>query len=440
MPTPRRLIPVLLAGWLLLGAPAPAARAEEPAAPPAAAAPAADDGSWIRATEDAQGVLVLELASRVFEPASGKGPRLHLVSAVHVGDAAFYAALQERLDALDLVLFEGVRPSGAEPVDAAAGDDERAAATRRRLELLKVLAAQARGAAGAFPENPATLATGWWKGRTNLLDGILLDGWGRTIRYERRAAAGGAPDAALFSSDGADGRPGTAAAPGDDLRVEVLPPAVDAEERGTGLQAKLAAALGVSFQLDAMDSSRPNWRSSDMGVDELQRRMEGAGVDAAEFIAFLEGTSAMGKMAGKILDGMAKNPKAAAWLRMLVVDTVAASEGGSANPGAGGAALGITAENFTALMKVVLEDRNAVVLRDLRGVLEKEPDLGDVGVFYGAGHMAHLGKLVEKELGYRPVAVTWTRAMSADPRDAGFTPEQARAMRKSMRKMLENGK
>src|SRR5689334_21651283 len=106
-------------------------------APVPAPAPAPAAGSYVRTREEADGVVVLEVGSRVFLPAGGKGPRIHLVSAVHVADAPFYAGAQERLDRMDLVLFEGIRPAGAGAVDAAATPERRLGATKGRLDLLK---------------------------------------------------------------------------------------------------------------------------------------------------------------------------------------------------------------------------------------------------------------------------------------------------------------
>lgn len=54
------------------------------------------------------GKHTLEIAVRDYTPLSGEGPTVRLVGAVHIGDKAYYEALQSRLDASDLVLFEGV--------------------------------------------------------------------------------------------------------------------------------------------------------------------------------------------------------------------------------------------------------------------------------------------------------------------------------------------
>ena len=54
------------------------------------------------------GVHALEIAVRDYVPADGSGPTVRLVGAIHIGSRDYYAAVQRRLDAADLVLFEGV--------------------------------------------------------------------------------------------------------------------------------------------------------------------------------------------------------------------------------------------------------------------------------------------------------------------------------------------
>lgn len=394
-------------------------------------------------TEDADGVLLLELATRVLAPASGTGPRIHLVAAVHVADASFYAARQAELDARALVLYEGVKPAGTSPVDPAAHDAEKAAATRRRLELLRAMLLEHHALTGSLPATPAPLVEEGSPARREILRNVLADGWGRPLRYLRRPPAEGAApavDAATFTSDGPDGRPGTAEAPGDDLSVEVsaAPGGGSGQGKGPGLQAKLAAALGLAFQLDAMDTGGARWRCSDMGMDELQARFEKAGVDAAEFLAFLEGTSELGRMAGRMLDFIAKAPKMGAYVKLLLVEMMGSGAAEAMGEGGKGQGLpGFPGGDAAAAMKVILVDRNGVVMEDLRAILAREPGTADVGVFYGAAHMKDLERRIAEEFGYRAEETTWTAAMRADPRDAGFTPEQARNMRKAMRKMLE---
>jgi hypothetical protein len=63
---------------------------------------------YVRVREPSPGVVQLEIAARRFTPHRGHGPALWLTGASHLGDAAYYRALQQHLDARTLVLFEGV--------------------------------------------------------------------------------------------------------------------------------------------------------------------------------------------------------------------------------------------------------------------------------------------------------------------------------------------
>lgn len=50
----------------------------------------------------------LQVARKVFSPRNGVGPKVTLLSAVHIGEKSFYEELQSHLNKADLVLFEGI--------------------------------------------------------------------------------------------------------------------------------------------------------------------------------------------------------------------------------------------------------------------------------------------------------------------------------------------
>lgn len=47
-----------------------------------------------------------DVASKSFVPATGNGPKITLLGAVHIGEKSYYREIQRRLDKADLVLFE----------------------------------------------------------------------------------------------------------------------------------------------------------------------------------------------------------------------------------------------------------------------------------------------------------------------------------------------
>lgn len=87
------------------------------------------------------GTHTLEIAVRDYVPLSGQGPTVRLVGAVHIGSKAYYEALQARLDASDLVLFEGV---GKNP------DDFKRAPAQRKADHLYTKMADALGLVTQF--------------------------------------------------------------------------------------------------------------------------------------------------------------------------------------------------------------------------------------------------------------------------------------------------
>ncbi|MDZ4829473.1 MAG: hypothetical protein SGJ09_04650 [Phycisphaerae bacterium] len=414
--------------------------AQQSATPPVAeTAPKASADPYTRVRDDA-GSLVLELASRAFVPIKGNGPRITLVSAVHVADSSYYTAMQALLDAEDLVLFEGVRPPGSGSIAPNATDAERIAATRGRLGFLKGMIEAHRQRDGAFPADFSDLvehAGKRWKG---VIEGSRCDAWGHAIRFERIPAGEGtkSPAHIVLTSDGPDG----AAQPmeGDDLRVTIDIDAATSDgkskpaAKGGGIQTKLAKALGLTFQLDAMDSSKANWQSSDMSIDQLEAKFAESGADASMLLGMLDGSSLLGKLAGLLLDMMGTSPEMQAMAKMLLVETLGAAEGAPGGLGAG--AMGASLDK---LMKVILLERNAVVMKDLSAVIADRKDVKSVAVFYGAGHMHDLERRLSEELGYRPDETTWTAAMRVNPRDAGYTPQQAKALRETMKKMMNRG-
>ncbi|MDR0534906.1 MAG: hypothetical protein LBG65_00870 [Puniceicoccales bacterium] len=69
---------------------------------------AASPARYTRFVDIGGGKYAMQLAVRAFAPARGNGPRVLLVSAIHIGSESYYRRLQQILDNSKLVLFEGV--------------------------------------------------------------------------------------------------------------------------------------------------------------------------------------------------------------------------------------------------------------------------------------------------------------------------------------------
>ena len=93
-------------------------------------------------------------------------------------------------------------------------------------------------------------------------------------------------------------------------------------------------------------------------------------------------------------------------------------------------------KSLAAMQKVIIDDRNRVVLDDLRRIIDDEPDLASIAIFYGAGHLPAFERSFRDELGLEPVDERWTAAMSIDPRETGLSPAQLRSMRRTLERSM----
>ena len=184
-------------------------------------------------------------------------------------------------------------------------------------------------------------------------------------------------------------------------------------EHDDNLQVQLADALKLEFQLEAIDYDRPNFRCSDMAVDEVDRRLQAKGLDFSLIGGTLAGSSLPAKLVSLLLGFM---KMADAMLEGAIADTfkVVMIEI-LADPR-------ITDEGLAQLGKgfgeVIINDRNQIVIDDLKKLIETEPQAKNVAVFYGAGHMTDMVDRLKDQLGYEPMtdadSERWLKAISVD--------------------------
>ncbi len=440
-----------LAGSLLS---IPAMALGEPAADSAPAAPAApvvEPGRYVRTVNDEQTLVsTLEVAIRSFtmKDPSGAERTITLVGAVHIGDAEYYAQLQEFLDKQDLVLYEGVKPPGAGDFDASMPDEKKAAATKRRLEfLLKAMDRHRAQHGGEYPASVDALAQGPDPRLKKILSGLTTDAWGRAIvaaAVVTPATEDKAERATMtLTSAGPDGDPATAAdnivVTGKPLKKGQSDP--EAAKVRPGMQQKLADTLGLTFQMQGINYDRPNFRPSDLSMDQIQERIAEAGGNADMLFAMLDGSSLPARMAGLLLDLIKGSKTMTSMVKMILVQTL-----GEADDLMDGAGEMPAMRGFAPAMKVILHDRNEVVLKDLDAVLEKEPQFKTIAAFYGAGHLAAIEKHL-LELGAKPVGERWLGAIRVDGKAAGLSEREIRMFQgmakrqvETMKKMRERAK
>jgi hypothetical protein len=452
------VLPFLLAP-ALAQQPAPHA----PAPKPAAAEPAYQAAPYQRIVESPDtGKISLQMAVREFAPPRDGMPRVYLAGAVHVGREDFYKDLQAFLDAQEVVLFEGVKPPGAgDPAmdDAPAQTDaEKAKATERRIRFVAMAVERFRAKNGRLPASFDDLVQGSGERIGALLKGATSDAWGRPLAYaplpaeepEPGEAATGKPEPAHAAhpahapgphSTGYDitsaGPDGVAGAPGsDDLRFSDQKPLSRPEtgDRSEGIQQKLADALGLVFQLNAMNHDRPNWRNSDLAVDQVQARLDKAGANADQLFSMLDGSSLFSRIGSLALTVMSQTDEQKAMLRVMMIELIGRAD---QLMQAGGGGFGMGGANAGKMMSVLLEDRNAVVLADLKKLVQSEQPPATVGIIYGAGHLPTMERHIVQDLGYTPAGDTWRTAIDVDPAAAGIAPAELKQMRAMMARMFD---
>ena len=63
---------------------------------------------FLRSTETEAKLSAIQTSSVEYRPAKGDGPSVWLIAVAHLGTPEYYRAIQQRLDAKTVVLFEGV--------------------------------------------------------------------------------------------------------------------------------------------------------------------------------------------------------------------------------------------------------------------------------------------------------------------------------------------
>ena len=390
----------------------------------------APSGPYMRSVEDPGRKVALEVASRTFVPADADRPTVALVSVAHIAERELYEQLQAVLDAHDLVLYESVMPTGARGAGGGT-DTERARSTEAVMKFTAGSLYLFHLREQRYPADLSELTE--FAGRRDprvaqWLATARTDGWGRRIVYE----VGEGGRRFILTSLGADHAVG---GEGADADIQVTSEtAVNAEFRGNdqdNIQAELAKALGLAFQLDAIDYDRPQFRCSDMSMDQLQRAMKAEGLDMAPLEGSLGGSSLPGKIAvfflrlirtvdiffdGVIADGM----------KVMLIELFSDN-----------AFMEQSFRQFgEGFERVLIEQRNQIVIDDLRVILERERDVQSVAIFYGAAHMPDMAERLADQLGYRPHAEQWFTAFEVDLDESAMTPAQLQSLRRMIRQQL----
>lgn len=389
--------------------------------------------TYERFIEDKEaGRIVFQLPVRRFERQGAPGPVVTTHSMVHIADRPFYEKHQELLGPVDVVLFELVLPPGAgRPEYALQNPDSsewKLAATRARLQTVATLARVYEIRQGKLPTSFDELR----KADANLrpyADRLAKDGWGNDWHFLiKRAEDSGEenPDDSkngntqeileIFSwgKDNARGGTGEAA----DLFVptrELTSPRDSLSE-----MPRMAHSLGLAYQGDVEQHDKPNWRSSDLSSDQVGERLAASGMpneerktaDAWMPLRLLETMSSM----SQLMPGLRHAGK------LYFLETLGESP------------IQLLDSSNDAFAKVILEDRNRVVIDDLTAIIEREPDVKSVAIIYGAAHMPDI-ELHLIHMGYVETRDDWIDAITVLAPEDPEEREQLEMSRKTLRGM-----
>lgn len=205
------------------------------------------------------------------------------------------------------------------------------------------------------------------------------------------------------------------------------PPAQARPERvDSSLQAAMASALGLVFQLDAIDYDRTNFHNCDLSVEQLRALLarqpapagsSGAGASFNSLLQVMQGGTLLDSLVHLGLSFIGANPQLQGLAKLALIDCICAIQGDPSR-------LQDLPPDMKQLLNVLLQQRNQNVLTRLRAELRRLRPRQSVAVFYGTGHMPDLERRLRSEFHYQPAGEHWFTAFAVDLARAGITPQQ----------------
>jgi hypothetical protein len=259
-----------------------------------------------------------------------------------------------------------------------------------------------------------------------------IDAWGEAVGYRANQDGRGF----VLTSRGADRRPG-----GDQAAADLtVTNETDVESAGLSaednLQAELASALGLEFQLEAIDYDRAHYRCSDMSLDQLERALREKGVDFGSISGSLTGSSLPGRLAILLLrlvrfaDSVFFEGAIADGCKVVLIDLFSDEV--------------LLEQSMTqfgpGFMEVIIGERNQVVLEDVKAIVAAEPEVESIAVLYGAAHMPDLARRLDEQLGYQPADAQWFTAFEVNLADSALSPQHLKSLRGMIRAQLKSMK
>jgi len=235
----------------------------------------------------------------------------------------------------------------------------------------------------------------------------------------------------------AHGSGGATGAPPPDWKepAEALP----SDSRRPGLQASMASSLGLVFQLDAIDYNRPNFRNSDLSIEQLRQILEetpappdsaSAGQSFDSLLELMQGGSLLDGVLQLFMRFLGASPRLQGMSKLTLIETLGQINGDPAR-------LRGLPPAMKQLLDVLVARRNENVIANLKGELQKMPPRGTIAIFYGTGHMPDLEMRLRRELHYRAADELWLTAFSVDLAQAGIPAGEREFLHSFVKRELE---
>lgn len=387
------------------------------------------EGEFLRVSETPGKHIALEIGTKTYVHTDGSRPEVALVSVAHIADAAFFEAVQTLLEEYDVVLFEAVRPAGARP-PGGTSPEERIDTTRAAMRLVASIIEAYRQQHETTPttlDSVNVFARGIHPLLGNWCRAIQTDAWGNPLEYETDEL-GTTFRIRSFAADERRGGEGH----GADLVISADDAVEPLELSADGLQTQLAHALGLEFQLTALQYDAAHWRSSDMDMPTLAAAFQERGLDFAPLGDSLAGTSLPAQItkfllgAVKMLDGFSGGAISDT-MKVLMIEMLSDESIVEASMSQFGEGFG----------EVIIDERNQVVIDDLVAIINHEPGIDSVAILYGAAHMPDFEDRLRGQLGYEADGrVQWIPAITVDLEESQVNAAQLHQLRTMVRRML----
>ncbi len=267
---------------------------------------------------------------------------------------------------------------------------------------------------------------------------------GETNYYQQLQRHLDAQQLVLFEGIHAREKPGatTNAAPVSSKPLASESPAPHGER--TSLQTDLANSLGLVFQLQAVNYSRTNFRNSDLSVKQLRELMDGDDEPSSStspkekrkneafdvLLKAMEGNSLFGTLLKAGFKLVGNNPKLQAMTKLALIEALGGIRGDLSR-------MRSLPEDMQRLLEVLIQSRNAEVLRDLRAELKRATPPASISIFYGAGHMEDMERRIRHEFGYRTDGNQWLPAFTVDYEKSGLNVIEATLLRSMVQKQMQ---